>query len=884
MNDLHSPPDVIVIPRGGVNPEVADLNAAYAAAHWGVPVVDLNSEHREFQPEMVGDAGAVALSVRSFALQEAQAIEARLAAQARPPVIGSLRGPIDVLCCYRYVDLEARFDAALTFGDHLPDPGFDRFDNEGGLADAWRSGRFAYPIMTSLGCPYGCRFCAAAGRRWAPRSPAGCADELRAAADRWSIASFSVMDDVFNHDRDRTLAFCDAVAPLGLSWFCNNGLRADRFDPEVAREMRAAGCRHVSFGVETTDEAILRAIRKGEKVEDIERAIAASHEAGLPAAGFFLIGLPGSTFEIDMASLKWARSQRITPHFSYFVPEDAFDDGDTRFWGDDSAPRSDAYPAEQQEQVYRASRRGGGLARKIVDNTLFTVAGRFTSVLVMIVLTPYIVARIGTAGFGVWALVSAITGYVGLLDFGFRDSFVKHVAEAHTRGDDEGLARIVSSALAFFAVWTIPVLALGFVLTPLAPGVLDIPPQLVHDALVVFAAAVLMVVGINIVSVFESVPLGLQRMALPNAVNVLAVLAQAVGTVLVLESGFGLPGLAVNSLAVLALRGTLMVLVVRRVAGGIRVATSHVHRPTVSKLARFGVQRWVAQVEEILSFQTDKLLLSAFVGVDAVGFYQLGYLIADRASLLPRLLNSAVVPAASELAVVEDRTTLGLIYIRGMRYVFLIAAPLFLFLAATSPQILELWMGPGFEESNQVLRVFAIALLIVTLSSTGSALLLGIGRPDVQMKVGAVQLVANVGLSLVLVTSMGFLGPIVATLITMSISSIVFAAISNRQFGATWWHLLRSAVLPPLFAAAVPAVAVLLVVEHGSPMGAGRLTALIWLLGEGVAFASVFASLALVTGALKGEDRALIDRLVLRRARALFPRRFAGGSGAEEEK
>ena len=122
MNDLHSPPDVIVIPRGGVNPEVADLNAAYAAAHWGVPVVDLNSEHREFQPEMVGDAGAVALSVRSFALQEAQAIEARLAAQARPPVIGSLRGPIDVLCCYRYVDLEARFDAALTFGDHLPDP------------------------------------------------------------------------------------------------------------------------------------------------------------------------------------------------------------------------------------------------------------------------------------------------------------------------------------------------------------------------------------------------------------------------------------------------------------------------------------------------------------------------------------------------------------------------------------------------------------------------------------------------------------------------------------------------------------------------------------------------------------------------------------------
>jgi O-antigen/teichoic acid export membrane protein len=846
-------PGSILVPNGWVNPEIPDLNAAYAAAAWDIPVFDLNSEGRTSPPPAEAGAAHIALSVRSFARAPAAELRAALALRPGPPLISSLRGPVDVLCCYRYLADPPLVDPGLAFDDTLPFPAFERFANIANLAGSWRTGRTPYPLLTSLGCPYGCRFCAAAGRRWRPLSPERCAAELRAAQARWGVSTFQILDDCFNRDHERLLAFCEQVAPLGLTWFCNNGLRADALLPGQARALYEAGCRHVSFGVEAADDTVLRRIGKGETLAQIEAAVAQCHEAGLTVAGFFLIGLPGASRASDLAGLAWAKTQRVTPHFSYYVPPAARDEGDSRFWGAGARPRSDAYPATEQADVYALSRPPSGLGRRLVHNTLFNLAGRGAGTLLALLLTPYVVARLGPERFGIWSLVALVTGYVGLLDFGLRESFVKHIAEFHAQGERHRLEQLLNTACFFFLLWTLPVVTLGLWAAGRLPALLAVPHGLHGDAAFVFAGAVLLLAGQNLFVVFEALPAGLQRMGLANLFNLAFALLTAAGTLAVLAAGWGLRGLVLSGLVVTGLRGVAAALVATRLQAGLTLSWRRVDLRLLGTLSRFGVQRWIAQLEELATFQTDKLIIANVSGLSFVGLYQLGFALVDKASLLPRLLGSAVVPAAAELAARRSPEQLTRLYREGTRYVVLLAAPLFAFLLVSAPVVLAAWMGPGFADTVPVVRLFAAAFFLMSLTTVNSALAVGIGRPGFQMVIGGVQAIVNVALSVFLARRIGFLGPVIASVLCLGGSAVALTLCVNRHLRLAWHEGLRPALMPALLAAGA-ALATWLLQRDTLALVGGRGSALGLLAAEALVFGLLYTAGAWLAGLVRPED------------------------------
>jgi radical SAM superfamily enzyme YgiQ (UPF0313 family) len=65
--------------------------------------------------------------------------------------------------------------------------------------------------------------------------------------------------------------------------------------PELLAAMRRAGLVHVNFGVESGDEDVLRAIKKGIKPEHVVRALEWAKEAGLSTACNFMLGFPQET-------------------------------------------------------------------------------------------------------------------------------------------------------------------------------------------------------------------------------------------------------------------------------------------------------------------------------------------------------------------------------------------------------------------------------------------------------------------------------------------------------------------------------------------------------------------------------------------------------------
>lgn len=187
----------------------------------------------------------------------------------------------------------------ITDLDVLPFPARDMMTNLGGNVFAfnknYREGGSTV-IITSRGCPYRCAFCASPGiwkRKVVFRSVENVLDEVDEIVHRHGITQLRFSDDTFTLKRDRLTALCDGLKQRNIVWRAS--IRVKPHDPEMFKMMYEAGCREVSFGVESADPDVLSRVLKGTTVEDNRQAITNAKNAGLVVRILFMIGTPGET-------------------------------------------------------------------------------------------------------------------------------------------------------------------------------------------------------------------------------------------------------------------------------------------------------------------------------------------------------------------------------------------------------------------------------------------------------------------------------------------------------------------------------------------------------------------------------------------------------------
>ncbi len=312
-------PEALIVPYCKTNLDFPSVAAGVLSAQWNIPVIDLNTSQANEQKRLEKPFSAWGMVVPSRAASEMVRISDVL--KHRIDILcGTANGPIDIQCCYPFLKTVPCFSSDASFDDQLPFPDYSRFDTFPILLKMWRKGAWFYPIMTSLGCPFGCLFCAGRTRKQQFRSIQYCVDELTEAKEKWGIKRFVVIDDCFNANMERARKFSEAVAPLGLQWMAGNGLRADRFDNELGMLMKGSGCKWVSFGVESTDDHVLDIISKGEDFSRINRAVTSAKRIFDYVNVFLVLGLPGADYQSDKKSIEWAKSKGVSIHICFYVP------------------------------------------------------------------------------------------------------------------------------------------------------------------------------------------------------------------------------------------------------------------------------------------------------------------------------------------------------------------------------------------------------------------------------------------------------------------------------------------------------------------------------------------------------------------------------------
>jgi len=413
------------------------------------------------------------------------------------------------------------------------------------------------------------------------------------------------------------------------------------------------------------------------------------------------------------------------------------------------------------------------LRLQAVKNVSATWLGLAVHAATGFLLSPFILHRLGDEAFSLWVLVFALTGYFGLLDFGVRSSIVKYTAKFMAANDTGQLSAYLSTSLAFYVVVGFVVLLMTTVGAFYLHLFFRVPANLIGAARTLFLLAGAGVALSFPFGVFAGALEGLQKFSWLQLSQIGVTLFRAGLIVVALTNGGGLLSIGAITIGT-NLLSYLIFTAIAVHALPVRLSMAHVERAALRAMLHYGVFAVAVLAAEKLRFQSDAIVIGAFLSSTAITLFSIGSRLVDYSSYVVRSMSQIFTPMSSHFHETGDRVRLQRIFIAGNRACAFISFPLCITLVILGKAIIESWVGARYVAAYSVVLLLVVPRSLYLAQSTSMKILFGMSRHQLLASVLLLEGGVNLLLSLFLVRRFGILGVALGTAIPMMCTSVLF--------------------------------------------------------------------------------------------------------------
>jgi radical SAM superfamily enzyme YgiQ (UPF0313 family) len=183
-------------------------------------------------------------------------------------------------------------------------------------------------LVTSMGCPYHCRYCATPllHPRHVSRNPYHVLEEILYWHRDYGIRDFAFYDDalLFRAKNHAAILLEEIMKRhLPVRFHTPNALHVREITAEIAGLLHRSGFRTVRLGLETADMEMHQHLDGKVSEGEFDRAVLNLRQAGFSKrdiGAYLLVGLPGQSVESVSETIEFVKDTGATPYLAEYSP------------------------------------------------------------------------------------------------------------------------------------------------------------------------------------------------------------------------------------------------------------------------------------------------------------------------------------------------------------------------------------------------------------------------------------------------------------------------------------------------------------------------------------------------------------------------------------
>lgn len=460
------------------------------------------------------------------------------------------------------------------------------------------------------------------------------------------------------------------------------------------------------------------------------------------------------------------------------------------------------------------------IAKTILKNSISNWVGMVVNAVVIFILTPYLIRKLGNERFGIYQIIAPVIGYLMILELGMRGAVTRFATGYINARDIESLNKVITTVFYMCAVLGIIVLIICSWLGVFATHFFAISVEYKWQTLILFVGLGLSAVVSFLGYGFSAILIGHNRYDLQNFCTVIGNIGRAIFAFIIFSLGWislsswslAIVSASLLSLAAFALFG-------RKLEDNLRIKWEFLNAGTFKQLSGFGIWNLFQQLSGVIMMSANPVIIGKCIGVDSVPYYAIPYLVVTQLQSFIVGITSTLIPHASAAMVNHDIEQAQKLLIRGTYLSAAILFPIGGALIIMFKNLLGLWISPEFESSWVILAILMIGLFGAITQTTSYYILLGGGCIRAMSITNFVAAVFSVILSIFLICywKLGIVGAAISLAVTQLISACMLQPIyACRQFNLKFLKYMTDSYFVP-FLCALPSVLLGIIIVHYFP-------------------------------------------------------------------
>jgi len=173
------------------------------------------------------------------------------------------------------------------------------------------SAKGVFSIMATRGCPGACTFCCLSTIRVRRRSMGNVLDEIEYKVKMTGSNQVTFSDSSFTANKEYLIEMCEGILKrnLNISWSCYSRVSIEL---ELLKLMKKSGCFSVAIALESASPIVLKAIKKGIRIDQVMNFARACNLLKLDVFVYTMVSLPSETEE--EAEKTFSLMEKLVPY------------------------------------------------------------------------------------------------------------------------------------------------------------------------------------------------------------------------------------------------------------------------------------------------------------------------------------------------------------------------------------------------------------------------------------------------------------------------------------------------------------------------------------------------------------------------------------------